>query len=74
MCRSARVRISHFLGGIVRYILENQRYFREYVVNYTNAAAIITEEFRDTDDLDGLFSGWDQEKNSTAQSRGHTRA
>jgi formate dehydrogenase major subunit len=52
-----------FLGGIVRYILENQRYFREYVVNYTNAAAIITEEFRDTDDLDGLFSGWDEEKN-----------
>ena len=27
-----------FLGGIIRYILENERYFREYVVNYTNAA------------------------------------
>jgi formate dehydrogenase major subunit len=48
-----------FLGGIVRYILDNERYFREYVVNYTNAASIITEEFRDTEDLDGLFSGWD---------------
>ncbi len=30
-----------FLGGIIRYILENERYFKEYVVNYTNAAAIL---------------------------------
>ena len=52
-----------FLGGIIRYIIENERYFREYVVNYTNAPAIISEEFRDTEDLDGLFSGWDSEKN-----------
>jgi formate dehydrogenase major subunit len=52
-----------FLGGLVRYILENRRYFHEYVVNYTNAAAIIGEDFRDTEDLDGLFSGWDSEKN-----------
>ncbi len=52
-----------FLGGIIRYILENERYFREYVVGFTNAPAIISEEFRDTEDLDGLFSGWDTEKN-----------
>ena len=52
-----------FLGGIVRYIIENQRFFRDYVVNFTNAPAIISEEFRDTEDLDGLFSGWDAEKN-----------
>src|ERR1700756_2278821 len=51
-----------FLGGIVRYILENNRYFHDYVVNYTNAAAIIDEAFQDTEDLDGLFSGWDEEK------------
>src|SRR4051794_3738767 len=50
-----------FLGGIVNYILEHGREFREYVVNYTNAAAIIGDEFRDTEDLDGLFSGWDPE-------------
>src|ERR1700751_4882159 len=30
-----------FLGGIVRYIIENRREFREYVVNYTNASAIV---------------------------------
>jgi formate dehydrogenase major subunit len=51
-----------FLGGIVNYILGNDRYFRDYVVNYTNASVIVSEEFKDTEDLDGLFSGWDQEK------------
>jgi formate dehydrogenase major subunit len=53
-----------FLGGIIRYILENGRWFHEYVVNYTNAAAIVSEDYRDTEDLDGLFSGWDSEKRS----------
>jgi formate dehydrogenase major subunit len=48
-----------FLGGIVNYILEGGREFREYVVAYTNAATIIHEDFRDTEDLDGLFSGYD---------------
>jgi formate dehydrogenase major subunit len=48
-----------FLGGIINYILESEKYFKEYVVNYTNAATIIRNEFKDTDDLDGLFSGYD---------------
>jgi len=48
-----------FLGGIVNYVLANDRYFREYVLNYTNAATLITEDFADTEDLDGLFSGFD---------------
>jgi formate dehydrogenase major subunit len=52
-----------FLGGIISYIIENNRYFHDYVVNYTNGPAIITEEFRDTEDLDGFFSGWNAEKN-----------
>jgi formate dehydrogenase major subunit len=51
-----------FLGGIVRYIIENERYFRDYVVNFTNAPFLVTEDFRDTEDLDGLFSGWDAEQ------------
>jgi len=51
-----------FLGGIIHYILEHERYFHDYVVNYTNASAIVTEEFEDTEDNDGLFSGWDTEK------------
>jgi formate dehydrogenase major subunit len=50
-----------FLGGIVNYILENGREFRDYVVAYTNAAAIVRDDFGDTEDLDGLFSGFDPE-------------
>lgn len=48
-----------FLGGVVNYILSNELEFREYVVAYTNAATIVRAEFRDTEDLDGLFSGFD---------------
>ena len=51
-----------FLGGVVNYILENERHFEEYVKHYTNAPVIIDEEYADTEDLDGLFSGWDPEK------------
>jgi formate dehydrogenase major subunit len=49
-----------FLGGLINYVIENERYFEEYVVNYTNAATLITEEFEDAD-ATGLFSGWDDE-------------
>src|SRR5204863_3369302 len=63
-----------FLGGIVNYILTNERYFREYVVAYTNAPAILREDFRDTEALDGLFSAsetWaydgDSERDPTLQ-------
>jgi formate dehydrogenase major subunit len=48
-----------FLGGIVNYILEHDRWFREYVLRYTNARVILHEDFQDTEDLEGLFSGWD---------------
>jgi formate dehydrogenase major subunit len=46
-----------FLGGIIRYILENERYFKEYVVHYTNAATLIVDEYRHEED-DGLFAGF----------------
>jgi formate dehydrogenase major subunit len=48
-----------FLGGIVNYILTNERWFDEYVKAYTNASAIIDERYRGADELDGLFSGFD---------------
>jgi formate dehydrogenase major subunit len=48
-----------FLGGLIRHVLETGSWFREYVVRYTNAATVIDERFRDTEDLDGLFSGFD---------------
>jgi formate dehydrogenase major subunit len=50
-----------FLGGLVNHVLTNELDFREYVVAYTNAAAILGADFADTEDLDGLFSGYDPE-------------
>jgi formate dehydrogenase major subunit len=51
-----------FLGGIVNYVLQKDKAFKEYVIPYTNAAVIVKEEFRDTEDLGGFFSGWDPVK------------
>jgi formate dehydrogenase major subunit len=46
-----------FLGGIVRYILEGERYFKEYVVHYTNAATLVADEYRHEEEA-GLFTGF----------------
>jgi formate dehydrogenase major subunit len=46
-----------FVGGLINYVLTNEKYFRDYVVAYTNASAILSEDFADTEDLDGVFSG-----------------
>ena len=51
------------LGALIRYVLEKNKDFREYVVHYTNAPAVLRDDLRDTEDLDGFFSGWDPEKN-----------
>jgi formate dehydrogenase major subunit len=51
-----------FLGALIRYVLENERYFKEYVLHYTNASTILREDYRDSEDGAGLFSGWDAEK------------
>jgi formate dehydrogenase major subunit len=56
-----------FLGGVINYILSNEKDFREYVLAYTNAAMIVSEEFQDTEDLGGLFSGYDLETNAYHQ-------
>jgi formate dehydrogenase major subunit len=46
-----------FLGGLIRYALENERFNREYLAHYTNAAFIVKEGFKLPED--GLFSGFD---------------
>ena len=51
-----------FLGGIVNYVIEHDRYFRDYVVAYTNGPTIVGEGFEDTEDLDGVFSGLEPEE------------
>ncbi len=49
------------LGALINHVLTNDLWFKEYVVAYTNAATLINENFRDTEDLGGLFSGYDPE-------------
>ncbi len=51
-----------FLGAIINHVINSKRwntdpFFREYTVNYTNAATLINPEFKDTEDLNGVFSG-----------------
>jgi formate dehydrogenase major subunit len=46
-----------FLGGVIRYAVENNRLAHDYLVNYTNAAFIVKEGFKLPDD--GLYSGFD---------------
>jgi formate dehydrogenase major subunit len=54
-----------FLGGMIKYILDNDLLFKEYVVNYTNAAFIVNRKFGFED---GLFSGFNPETSSYDQS------
>ena len=51
-----------FLGGLINYVVENDRTFRDYVIPYTNASTILRDDLKDTEDLAGLFSGWDSDK------------
>ena len=64
-----------FLGALVKFVLDahepiflkdeeeelstRERFFRDYLVRYTNATTILTDEFKDTEDLAGLFAGYD---------------
>jgi formate dehydrogenase major subunit len=52
------------LGALIHYVLENEIDFREYVLHYTNASILLRDDFCDTEDLDGVFSGWNAKDNS----------
>jgi formate dehydrogenase major subunit len=49
-----------FLGGLIKYIIENQLYFKEYVVRYTDAPFLVNLDFKGPGQLDGVFSGYDE--------------
>src|SRR5690625_3974317 len=49
------------LGGVIRHVIENDLYFKDYVLPYTNASFIISDDYEGPEDLDGLFSGFDEE-------------
>src|SRR5207247_2971332 len=46
-----------FLGGLVRYAIENNRIAHDYLLNYTNAAFVVKQGFKLPED--GLYSGFD---------------
>lgn len=45
-----------FLGGLIKYILDNELYHEEYVVEHTNAPFLVNPDFGFDE---GLFSGYD---------------
>ena len=49
------------LGGLMKYIIENKKYFNDYVINYTNASYLVSKDFKFND---GLFSGLNEEKDN----------
>jgi formate dehydrogenase major subunit len=59
-----------FLGGLINYVLIHDKWFKEYVLEYTNAATIIDEGFKDTEDLEGIFSGYSHESHAYDAGRG----
>ncbi|GJE41536.1 Formate dehydrogenase-O major subunit [Methylobacterium soli] len=65
-----------FLGGMIRHILENDLWFRDFALEYTNLAHIIEDGYADPESHDGLFSGFDAEtrayKQETWQYKGKT--
>jgi formate dehydrogenase major subunit len=46
-----------FLGGMIKYILDNKLYFEEYVKHYTNASFLVNPAFKLPGDNKGVFSG-----------------
>ncbi len=50
-----------FLGGVINYLLTNDKIHHDYVKNYTNASFLINPDFKFED---GLFSGYNPEKRS----------
>jgi len=53
-----------FLGGVIRYAIENNRIARDYVVNHTNAGFIVSSDFKLPIDAEGVFSGFDGQTQS----------
>jgi formate dehydrogenase major subunit len=51
-----------FLGGMIKYIIENNLYFAEYVKNYTNASFLVNPAFKLPGDNNGVYSGLEGNK------------
>jgi formate dehydrogenase major subunit len=58
-----------FVGGLIHHVIETESYFRDYVVNYTNAATIINDKYKGPEELQGLFAGFDPETGTYDRSK-----
>jgi formate dehydrogenase major subunit len=47
-------------AGDLSLLTPREKFFHDYLVHYTNAATLITEDFKDTEELAGFFSGFDE--------------
>jgi formate dehydrogenase major subunit len=61
-----------FLGGVINHVLNSEKwntdpFFKTWVANYTNAATIIGDDFKDTEELNGVFSGLIEYKGGVAE-------
>ena len=50
-----------FVGGMIKYILDNELYHKEYVASYTNAAYLVADTYNFED---GMFSGYNESTRS----------
>ena len=53
-----------FLGGVIKYAIENNRIAKDYLIHFTNAAFVVEGDFKLPADTDGVFSGFDAERHS----------
>jgi formate dehydrogenase major subunit len=53
-----------FLGGLINYVLTHDKWFKEYVLAFTNASAIVSDDYVDAEDNGGIFSGYDPQSGS----------
>lgn len=60
-----------FLGGLINYVLTHDRWFKEYVLAFTNASVIVEDGFEDAEDLGGIFSGYDPDEREYDPLKGH---
>lgn len=56
-----------FLLGVIRYLLNNNQYNRDYMLIHSNASLIVRDDFNFSD-VDGLFSGFDKSNKQYDQS------
>jgi formate dehydrogenase major subunit len=60
-----------FLGGLINYVLTHDKWFKEYVLAYTNASTIVDNKYADAEILGGIFSGYDPERRKYQAAKGH---